>query len=250
MSLGTSNRKTPFSSGAYHLSSYAETPMIQPGVFYHLAVISIDGGNSGFTTKYYLNGNELTAIKESMHDNCGWHTGSTGELRIGMRNHPDANPIPLKGILDEISIYDRVLDQSEIQEIYNAGSAGKCKFIEIEIDIKPGSDPNSINCNNNNSVIPVAILTTTDFDAMTVDHETVRFGKTGAEAMETHIDKKTGELKRHEEDVDGDGDIDLVFHFCFGETGIECGDREAILTGETYGGQTIKGSDAIRTIGD
>ena len=40
----------------------------------------------------------------------------------------------------------------------------------VEIDVKPGSDPNSINCTNNHGVIPVAILSSVDFDATTVDH--------------------------------------------------------------------------------
>ncbi|NIM48758.1 MAG: hypothetical protein GTN78_10340, partial [Gemmatimonadales bacterium] len=86
--------------------------------------------------------------------------------------------------------------------------------IEVDIDIKPGSDPNSINCNNENGVVTVAILTTEDFDALTVDHATVTFEG----ASETHVDKKTGEPRRHEEDVDGDGDTDLVLHFRFGDT--------------------------------
>jgi len=49
--------------------------------------------------------------------------------------------------------------------------------------------------------------------------------------------------------VDGDGDIDLVLHFRFGESGIACGDVEAELIGETFDGQAIRGSDAIRTVG-
>ena len=80
---------------------------------------------------------------------------------------------------------------------------------EVSIDIKPGSDPNSINCKNHQVVIPVAILTTDTFDATSVDHATVTFEG----ASEIHIAKKTGLPQRHEEDVDKDGDIDLLFHF-------------------------------------
>jgi hypothetical protein len=57
-------------------------------------------------------------------------------------------------------------------------------------------------------VITVAILTTDDFDATTVDHTTVLFER----ASETHVNGKTGEPRRHEEDVGFDGDIDLVLH--------------------------------------
>jgi beta-glucanase (GH16 family) len=88
-------------------------------------------------------------------------------------------------------------------------------------------------CNSGNGVVPVAILTTDDFDATTVDHTTVRFG----DAQEMHSNKKG--VTRHEEDFDGDGDIDLVFHFRARETGYDCDTAETVLTGSTFGGQPI-----------
>ena len=116
--------------------------------------------------------------------------------------------------------------------------------IDVDIDIKPGSDPNSVNCNNQNVSIAVAILTTDDFDATTVDHTTVTFEG----ASETHMDKKSGLPRRHEEDVDGDGDTDLVFHFRLGETGLGCGSTQGTLQGQTFGGQAIEGTDVVRMI--
>ncbi len=117
--------------------------------------------------------------------------------------------------------------------------------IEIEIDIKPGSDPNSINCNNDNGVIPVAILTTETFDATTVDHTTVTF----EEAGETHVNKKSGEPRRHEEDVDDDGDTDLVLHFRMRDTALHCGSTKGTLLGETFDGVAIEGADSVRMVG-
>ena len=108
--------------------------------------------------------------------------------------------------------------------------------MEVEIDIKPGSFPNSINPNSK-GIIPVAILTTADFDATTVDAETVRFGPAGAEA--THWALK---------DVDKDGDIDMILHFRTQNTGIKAGDTEAELTGKTIDGTGIHGSDSVRTV--
>lgn len=119
-----------------------------------------------------------------------------------------------------------------------------CAPVPVEVDIKPGSFPNSINCHNENGVIPVAILTTEDFDATTVDHTTVTFEG----ASETHVDRKSGQPRRHEKDVDGDGDIDLVFHFRLGGTDLTCDSTEAALTGETFDGQAIEGTDAVRMI--
>ncbi|MGB3715353.1 MAG: YncE family protein [Candidatus Promineifilaceae bacterium] len=114
--------------------------------------------------------------------------------------------------------------------------------ISVEIDIKPGSDPNSINCRNKKESIAVAILTTDDFDALSVDHTTVSFQG----ASEFH--KARGKLVRHEEDVDYDGDLDLVFHFRLKDTSLSCDSVEGTLIGETYSGFAIEGMDAVRMI--
>ncbi len=111
--------------------------------------------------------------------------------------------------------------------------------IQVDVDVKPGSDTNPINLKSK-GVIPVAILTTTAFDATTVDPLSVAFGPNGA--MEAHG-------KGHIEDADDDGDLDMVLHFRTQQTGIACGDTEAALTGETVGGQQIEGSDTIQTLG-
>lgn len=86
----------------------------------------------------------------------------------------------------------------------------------------------------------MAILTTPDFDATTVDASTVTFGPGAA----TMVHKNA-----HLEDVDGDGDTDMILHFRTKETGIEKGDTEATLTGQTTGVIPITGPDSIRTVG-
>jgi hypothetical protein len=49
--------------------------------------------------------------------------------------------------------------------------------------------------------------------------------------------------------VDGDGDVDLVFHVLTSETGIACGDTSASLIGATVDGQAIEGLDSIKIVG-
>jgi hypothetical protein len=109
----------------------------------------------------------------------------------------------------------------------------------ISIDIKPGSSPNRLNPKSH-GVIPVAILTTDTLDATTVDPLSVRFGPKGAK--EVH-------KKGHIEDVNHDGEPDLVLHFKTQATGMKCGDISASLTGETFDGDPIQGSDSIKTVG-
>jgi probable HAF family extracellular repeat protein len=110
---------------------------------------------------------------------------------------------------------------------------------EVVVDIKPGSDPNSVNPRGL-GVIPVAILSDGDLDATTVDPLSVAFGPNGA--SEIHG-------RGHREDVDGDGRMDLVLHFGTRDTGIQCDDTEVVLTGATFDGGALQGTDAISTVG-
>lgn len=112
-------------------------------------------------------------------------------------------------------------------------------LLPVMVDIKPGSFPNSVNPSSS-GVIPVAILTTDAFDATTVNPLSVALGPDGA--TESHG-------RGHIEDVDSDGDLDLVLHFLTRDTGIQCGDASVSLTGSTFGGQMFEGSDSINTVG-
>jgi hypothetical protein len=113
-----------------------------------------------------------------------------------------------------------------------------CGVTQVEIDIKPGPGANRIKPGNKGS-IPVAILTTDDFDASTVDAATVKFGPDGAPP------RSFGHLQ----DVDDDGDIDLLFLFRTRDTGIQCGNTIAVLTGLTFERDEIRGEDSIATAG-
>jgi hypothetical protein len=120
--------------------------------------------------------------------------------------------------------------------INNVGSLEVTVTTIVHIDIKPGSFPNSINPDSK-GVIPVAILSTDNFDATLVDQATVRFGPDEAPPLRWAF-----------EDVDGDGDIDMILQFKTQETGIKAGDTEATTTGETVDGIPITGTDSVRTV--
>jgi hypothetical protein len=92
--------------------------------------------------------------------------------------------------------------------------------------------------------IPVAILSSDTFDALQVDPKTVCFGR---EATPGVGDCTESPGKSHVEDVNNDGLLDLKLHYDVQETGIELGDDQACLTGQTFDGSDVEGCDAIRT---
>lgn len=120
---------------------------------------------------------------------------------------------------------------------------------DIEIDIKPGSYPNSINPNSK-GVIPVAILGSASFDVTDVDVTSLEFGPNGAAPVHDLTDPDV--YAEHLQDVNGDGFVDLVSHYRTQDTGIVAGDTVACLTGGKTTdplNDTIQGCDTIRTVG-
>jgi len=116
--------------------------------------------------------------------------------------------------------------------------------IPVEIDIKPGSYPNSININGH-GVIPVAILGSDDFDVTRIDPLSLSL-----EGMTVQI-KKNGRPQCSVEDVNADGYSDLVCQFA--DNGIlpPPGTVSMTLTGnltEEYDAIPIEGSDEIRIV--
>jgi hypothetical protein len=111
----------------------------------------------------------------------------------------------------------------------------------LDIDIKPGSVPNSINPRAKGKV-PVAILSSVTFDAPSaVDAASLTFGRTGNETSLAFCIAGP-------EDVNGDGLLDMVCHFNTDATGFLPGDTEGVLKGETLSGLPIKGIDSVRII--
>lgn len=118
--------------------------------------------------------------------------------------------------------------------------------VQVAIDIKPGSYPNAINLGSY-GLVPVAILSSAEFDATTVDPDTVELAGAGVEMR-----GKSNKYMAHEEDVNGDGLVDLVVQVAtanLDQSSFQ--DGYAVLTGnlfEEFGGTLIEGWDEITIV--
>ena len=116
------------------------------------------------------------------------------------------------------------------------------QFLLIDIDIKPGSYPNSFN-NNGHGVIPVGILGTQYFDVTTIDA-----GSVSLEGMPIKAVGKNNKLLSHYEDINGDSIVDLVVKIEDINGTFTKGDTTATLTGTLNDGTLIKGQDSINIV--
>lgn len=113
--------------------------------------------------------------------------------------------------------------------------------VEVAIDIKPGSFPNSINLGSGGTV-PVAIFSAAIFDATTVDPLTVTLASAPVQL------KGKGTPMASFEDVNQDGRQDLVVHVETQALQLSQTDTEAILEGQTAAGALIRGVDTVRVV--
>lgn len=111
----------------------------------------------------------------------------------------------------------------------------------VAIDIKPGSFPNSIRLGSGGTV-PVAIFSSALLDATQVNPETVTLADANVKL------KGKGTWMTAIQDVNGDGRLDLVVHVLTSALTLSETDTVAVLQGQTFGGEPIRGSDSVRIV--
>jgi hypothetical protein len=191
-----------------------------------------DGSDSGSAYVFKWDGTswvqqqKLTASDGDAEDRFGWSVSISGDLAIVGACQDDDNG-------------------SGSGSAYVFENVCKPPSIEVVIDIKPGSYPNAINLGSH-GLIPVAIFSDVDFDATTVDPDTVELA--GA-SVDVKVKGKSNKYMAHEEDVDGDGLIDLVVQVATANLDPDSlQDGWAVLTGETHDGEAIEGEDEITIV--
>jgi choice-of-anchor C domain-containing protein len=93
---------------------------INDGSFHHVAFV-----RRGTTLAFYIDG--VLDVATNILSGTVSRINNTADLTVGRSVCTGIDGTsPFNGQMDEISIYNRALTESEIQAIYTAGSAGKC----------------------------------------------------------------------------------------------------------------------------
>jgi hypothetical protein len=122
---------------------------------------------------------------------------------------------------------------------YERSLASASQATRVEIDVLPGEAYKLIDATTR-STVPVAILSSVDFDATTVNPTSVRFA--GAPITKG----KGAQLARGIlSDVNGDGRIDLIVYVSVYSLHLVAGASDALLTAVTFDGKTVSGSQEV-----
>jgi hypothetical protein len=151
-----------------------------------------------------------------------------------------------------VSSYPRLLKDGGIlgSTALNANSNGSYTLVisgvtppaqQINIEIKPGSGELTPVNPKSKGNIPVALLGSKDFNALTVDRPSLKFGATGGEKSFLRCNKEGSY-------VNDDAFLDLVCHFENQVAGFEPGDHEGILTGKTAAGGLFEGWGLLKVV--
>lgn len=104
--------------------------VVTSGSLHHVAMTYDGNAGAGQKMKFYVDGvnyptNVLVPIVGPPYDNGGTPENNALSLKLGIFG--DAVGSPFNGVVDEVELFNQVLSQSEIQAIFNADFAGKCK---------------------------------------------------------------------------------------------------------------------------
>jgi hypothetical protein len=116
--------------------------------------------------------------------------------------------------------------------------------LPIEVDVKPGNANNTI-APKAKGKVPVAVLSSANFDARNLDPRTIRMNS----SLPNVRLKLNGSSQVSLQDVNSDGLQDLLVHIeiqtlqLSGET-----DVSVVLVGDTFGGARVRGTDVVRIV--
>ena len=114
----------------------------------------------------------------------------------------------------------------------------------MTIDVKPGSPENVVRAGAKR-VIPVAILGSSDLDVIAINPRTIRLN--GVDVM---LVGKSDKSLCHQADINDDSYEDLVCDVRTTGYKVVEGEYTIILKAGTYNGESLRGEDRIRIVGN
>jgi len=131
---------------------------------------------------------------------------STGQQLLGVvvGNFATLHPFSINsGFQPGINTLEFIVQDDGVASAFRVEITSATANLEVDIDIKPGSDPSSVSCKNLKGTVPVAVFGSADFDVTTIDLSTLELN--GVPVTEEHD-------TRHIEDLDNDGFDDAILH--------------------------------------
>jgi hypothetical protein len=130
--------------------------------------------------------------------------------------------------------------QLVISGVHNPAPAAPPSVKHVPIEVRHWhQDERDLGKRDGRDPITVAILSMADFDAMTVDANSLTFGATGNE-------KSLFRCLKEGKDINRDGLVDMVCYFKPDVASFQTGDLNGVLKGKTTSGQTIIGKAALK----
>ena len=205
---------------------------IWDGEWHHVA-----GTFNGTKLELYIDGSSAGSTLYA----AGILYSDSGANDLFFGSYTSSSWLNFPGGIDEVRIYNGVLSEEMIQNHADG-------YYECSIDIKPGSDLNSINLGEQGK-LTVAILGSLQLDVTTIDPATIMLGGEGPVTR-----GKAQKLAISFENVNEDGYTDLVAHF--GVQALVEAEPSSLtenttsltLLAELFNGLGIIGIDSVRVV--
>lgn len=149
-------------------------------------------------------------------------------------------------VLRELDFADRKLlvfasaGREHSVRAYSVLGDSRFSFEDATIDVTPSDPANRISCNPR-SEVSVAILTDYGFDATNIDAATLEVGQ-----QDRSLSRQ--EPKTRLQDVDGDGDLDLIAQLPLQGSGVACSQDRLMVSGLTKQGRHFAGVQSVTMV--
>ncbi|MCR9200192.1 MAG: pectinesterase family protein [Planctomycetaceae bacterium] len=214
-----------------------DAPVISPQSF-SIDENSAAGTVVGEVTATDVDSTELVFSIESGNELGGFSISDSGLLEVADSSVLD---------FEETSVFELTVAVTDGQATSTATITVNLNDVDevlaVEIDIDPNDASNTINLRKDKRV-DVVLFSSFEFDATLVDIDSLRFGATGTEDSLSRKGRQQSPRIRFE-DINGDGQLDLIATFDVANTGLTTDDTEAILTGRLLDGTDFMARQTI-----